>query len=85
MELRKQGITQRELAKKTGMKYQQINKLLKGATNITLKTLRKIELALGLKFIQMPEKYQFISEKYDAESAPFPAKQVAEPAIEYGK
>ncbi len=45
------GWTQKEFAQKLGMKPSQLNLILSGNTNLTLKTIRRFERALGEKFL----------------------------------
>lgn len=56
-ELRKQKMTQTELAALVGVTPQQINKIVKGSENLTLETIRKIELALSVTLIEVTEFY----------------------------
>jgi transcriptional regulator with XRE-family HTH domain len=53
--LRNQGLTQKDLAKKMGVSAQMVNKLLKGSENLTLETISKIEIALGIHLIETAE------------------------------
>jgi len=46
--MKQKGISQRELAKRLGVSDAYISKILKGNENISLKTLLKLALALGL-------------------------------------
>lgn len=50
--LRRQGITQRELAERMGVSAQQVNKIVKGSENLTLETLVKLEKALSVQLLQ---------------------------------
>ena len=49
------GMSQKELAEKTGVSPQQVSKLLKGNENLTLETIAKLEAALGIVLIAIPE------------------------------
>ena len=49
--LKKQKITQRQLAQKMGISPQQINKIVKGNENLTLQSIAKLEEALGIQLI----------------------------------
>ena len=49
------GISQKDLAAKTGVSPQQVSKLLKGNENLTLETIGKLEAALGILLIAIPE------------------------------
>jgi transcriptional regulator with XRE-family HTH domain len=50
-ELRRRGMTQKELAEKMGMSAQQVNKIVKGQENLTLETLDKLERALNIQLL----------------------------------
>ena len=50
-ELRRQQITQRELAERLGVSAQQVNKIVKGQENLTLDTLDKLERALNIPLL----------------------------------
>lgn len=52
--LKAKGITQKQLAKKIGMKESQLSKILAGDANCTLKTITKIEHALNEDIIAIP-------------------------------
>jgi len=52
--LRKQSMTQKELAERIAVSPQQVNKLLKGEENMCLDTICKLETALGIKLITIP-------------------------------
>jgi ribosome-binding protein aMBF1 (putative translation factor) len=52
--IREKGITQKELAEKLKISPQQISKILKGHENLTLETISKIEIALGITLISVP-------------------------------
>jgi len=52
-ELRAKKITQISLAKKLNVSPQQVNKILKGRENLTLETVSKIEIALGIELISI--------------------------------
>jgi len=52
--LKAKGITQKQLAKKIGMKESQLSKILAGNANCTLKTITKIEHALNEDIITVP-------------------------------
>lgn len=47
------GMTQKKLAEKMGVREQYINKVVKGKENLTLKTISKIEAVLGIKLISL--------------------------------
>lgn len=50
-----QGITKRDLARKVGMKESQLSRILSGNTNLTLKTIVKLECALGASLAVVPQ------------------------------
>ena len=52
--LEKQGKNQRDLAKMLGKKESEISKWMQGTHNFTLKSISKIEAALGETIIQAP-------------------------------
>jgi transcriptional regulator with XRE-family HTH domain len=52
--LRQQGLTQKELAQKAGIGESQLSEIVRGEGNPTLKTLVKIEEALGQDIIVAP-------------------------------
>ena len=47
-----------ELARRMGVSRQYVNKIVKGQENLTLEQIAKIEQALGLELIQIPEYYK---------------------------
>ena len=47
-----EGITQKQLAERMNCSQQYVSKILKGCENLSLETVAKIELALGIKIIQ---------------------------------
>lgn len=53
--LKNKGIKQKEFAKQIGMKESQLSKILAGNANCTLKTIVKIEAALGEDIITVPK------------------------------
>jgi len=48
------NMTQKELAQQLNMKESQLSKILAGNANLTLRTITKIESALGVDVIQIP-------------------------------
>lgn len=54
--LNRQGLTQKDLAAKLGKSESEISKWLSGGHNLTLKTISKIEDALGADVIVTPSK-----------------------------
>lgn len=52
------GLTQKSLAERMGCSQQYVSKILKGKENLSIETLCKIEVALGLSLLpQMEEVY----------------------------
>lgn len=49
--LKKQGVTQHELARRLGKRDSEISKWLSGRHNFTLSTIASIEVALGVKIV----------------------------------
>lgn len=49
------GMSQKALAEKIGVSPQQVSKLLRGNENLTLETIAKLEAALGIVLIAIPE------------------------------
>jgi transcriptional regulator with XRE-family HTH domain len=52
--LKKNGIKQKEFAKTMNMKESQLSRILSGEVNLTIKTITKIEVALGEDIINVP-------------------------------
>lgn len=50
-EMLRQGLNKSDLAKRMGVSPQSLSKLLNSQPNMTLKTIAKFELALGLKIV----------------------------------
>lgn len=50
-EMQRSGLSKSELAKRMGVSLQSLSKLLNSQPNMTLKTIAKFELALGIKII----------------------------------
>jgi len=51
--IREKGLTQKDLAEKLNISPQQINKILKGQENLTLETISKIEVVLGINLMKV--------------------------------
>jgi transcriptional regulator with XRE-family HTH domain len=47
------SMSQKELAEKMGVSPQQVNKIVKGRENLTLETIGKLEIALGISLIEV--------------------------------
>lgn len=52
--LKRKGITQREFANYLGMKESHLSKILSGQVNLTLKTIVRLEIALGENIVEIP-------------------------------
>ncbi len=50
-EMQRSGLSKSDLAKRMGVSLQSLSKLLNSQPNMTLKTIAKFELALGIKII----------------------------------
>lgn len=53
--LDKKNMQQKELAEMMGVSPQQVSKIVKGKQNLTLETISKLELVLGLKLFEVPD------------------------------
>lgn len=53
--LKERNMTQLELAQKLGSSAQHVSKIIRGQENLTLETISKIELCLGVELISVPE------------------------------
>ena len=49
--MKRLGLSKSELAKRMGISLQSLSKLLNSQPNLTLKTIAKFELALGIKIV----------------------------------
>ena len=52
--LRAKGMSQKDLADKLGISAQQVNKLVKGQENLTLETISRLEVVLGIELSTVP-------------------------------
>ena len=70
-DLKKKGITQRVLAKETGILFQAINAIITGRRNITTEQALKIETALGYEegFLSILQSYYEIKQHKEKELA----------------
>lgn len=62
--LRSKKMNQVELAAEMGVSPQQINKIVKGKENLTLETIAKLEMHLGISLIKVPEQPHFNIQPY---------------------
>lgn len=53
--LRERNMTQKDLAERLGLTPQYVNKIVKGQENLTLETICKIENALDINLIRVPD------------------------------
>jgi transcriptional regulator with XRE-family HTH domain len=53
--LREKSMTQKDLAELLGLSPQYINKIVKGSENLTIETITRIENALNIRLLQVPE------------------------------
>ena len=49
--LKTQQLSQKDLAQRTNISPQQVNKIVKGQENLTLETITNLEIVLGIKII----------------------------------
>jgi transcriptional regulator with XRE-family HTH domain len=61
--LSQQNLNQSELAERTGRKVSYINRVLRGATNITFESIARMEIALGMALIEMPETFEWLNSR----------------------
>lgn len=53
----KSPANQKELAERLGISPQQVNKIVKGQENLTLETVSRLEQALEIRLIEVPQSY----------------------------
>lgn len=79
--MEEQSVTQVELAKRMGCTQQYVSNLLKGSSNMTLETIARLELALGIDLVKSalsyvsgygsaPARYQYLNDSGGAELDP---------------
>lgn len=51
--IKEQGISQKELAEEMKVSAQYINKIVKGSENLSLETISKLEIALGIPLVEV--------------------------------
>lgn len=54
MALKARKMMQKELADLIGFRPQQISRILRGNVNLTIKTIAKLEVALGIRLLEVP-------------------------------
>ena len=74
-EMKRLGLSKSELANRMGISLQSLSKLLNSQPNMTLKTIAKFELALGIKIVSYSKELPFLSSNYSVR------EQCALPAI----
>jgi len=79
--IRERKISQKDLAEKLSISPQQVSKILKGSENLTLETISKIEVVLGITLVDIPSFSFKMSPAYDIEYVAFASYEKAEPAI----
>lgn len=72
--LSEKGITQRDLAKRLGKKESEVSKWLSGMHNLTMKTITKIEIALGEEIILVKKPLKEIEFKEDKKVSSYKKK-----------
>src|SRR5580658_1595865 len=61
------NLSQKELAERMNISPQQISKIVKGQENLTLETISKLEIALGIQILEeAPESKQIVKKKKSA-------------------
>ena len=60
--LAQQNVNQSELAERMGKKVSYINRVLRGE-NVTLRSIARMEVALGMALIEMPETFEWLNSK----------------------
>lgn len=79
--MKEQGITQKELAERMGVSPARMSQLLNLQPNLTLKTIAKFELALGVRLLETPKtassKDEQLSDQRIYDSLPDRLKQVS--------
>lgn len=56
-------ISQKELAEKIGVSPQQVSKIVKGKENLTLETIARLEVALGVALLVVPPSGEIAGDK----------------------
>lgn len=77
-EMKRKNISQTDLAKAMMVSPQYVNKLVKGRENLSIETISKLEIALGIELLAVPG-YEMLEHYSYSEIA-----EVAEPTICYG-
>jgi plasmid maintenance system antidote protein VapI len=71
------GMSQKDLATKTGVSPQQVSKLLKGNENLTLETIAKLEAALGVVLLTLPPSSEINTHNSSTRFSPAQKKSTA--------
>ena len=58
--LKNEGMTQKTLAQKMDVSPQQVNKILRGKENLTLETISKLELVMGIDFMPILKENEIV-------------------------
>lgn len=66
LKMKEEGLTQKALAERIGCSQQYVSKILKGTENLSLETMTKLEMALGITFFMVPH-YQVDASAFVAE------------------
>jgi len=69
LKMKEEGLTQKALAERMGCSQQYVSKILKGAENLSLETMTKLEDALGLTLFAVPQ--------YQVDTTAFVAEEIA--------
>lgn len=75
--LQANGMSQKDLATKTGVSPQQVSKLLKGNENLTLETIAKLEAALGVVLLTLPPSSEITTHNSSTRFSPAQKKSTA--------
>lgn len=79
--IRKSKISQKEFARNLGVSPQQVNKILKGNENLTLKTICQIESALGIELISIATNESFTNPKVNSDDFINGSKEISSRSV----
>jgi len=65
----KQGLNKSELADRAGLKVSYVNRVLRKATNATLESIARLEIALNMPLIEKSTEFSLLSERAMSGSA----------------